>query len=118
MTPTVVPLFDLGQLPKTEPGPGFDEFWELQVRKRSKEDAGKAWDAALKAGTPAQTIIEGWERALPEMQERERQFVPYPASWIRGKCWTDEPDVDDTGKTGAEIMAEIEAEHEQDEAHD
>lgn len=108
--PTVVPLFDLPPVPKPTPAAGFDEFWELQIRKRSKDDAGKAWDAAIKASTAAQTIIDGWERALPEMQERERQYVPYPATWIRGKCWTDEPDAEDTGKTGAEIMAEIEAE--------
>ena len=109
--PTVVPLFDLGQLPKTGAAWAFAEFWEKQIRKRSKVDAEKAFGAAVKAGTDPQTIIDGWERALPEMQERERQYVPYPATWIRGKCWTDEPDVEDTGKTGAEIMAEIEGEN-------
>lgn len=70
----------------------FDRFWEAYPKKKSKEDALKAWtklnpdehlvedilQAVLRAKTSAEWLKEGG------------QFIPYPGTWLRGKRWLDD----------------------------
>ena len=73
----------------------FDTFWKAYPKKVAKADARKAWlqtkdvrpdtETLLKA-IAAQCRTEQWMRGAG-------QFIPYPATWIRGERWEDEIEV-------------------------
>lgn len=78
--------------PAEEPGPGFDEFWRLYPKKRARKDAISAWnelnpDALLQqriaADVRTRTHSHDWTKD-------DGQFIPYPASYVRGRRWEDE----------------------------
>lgn len=84
--------------PKTPPTPplgdGFDRFWEKYPKKKSKGQAERAWKK-LKPGEPLQDrILDAIERAKTSDQwcRDQGKFIPYPATWLNGKRWEDEPD--------------------------
>lgn len=70
--------------------PDFEKFWATYPRKEAKKDALKAWGAlcaeqkyAALAAIPLH--IKAWNVA-----GRSRQYIPLPATWIRGERWEDE----------------------------
>ncbi|WP_156895118.1 helix-turn-helix domain-containing protein [Rhodococcus sp. 2G] len=71
----------------------FDEFWSTYPLKKSKGDARKAWRKAVeKVG--AQTVIDGALRFAqdPNLPRGENKgFIPYPATWLNGERWEDDP---------------------------
>ncbi|WP_141502299.1 hypothetical protein [Rhizobium sp. J15] len=70
----------------------FAEFYKLYPRKKKPLDAEKAWGQMLKKGFTPDEIMQGLRRNLPDLQRREAQFIPYPASWLRAGEWANEPD--------------------------
>lgn len=80
---------DLIVLTLVKTGPiEFDQFWTLYPRRVAKKDAEKAW-SKLSQDQQALAIA-----ALPAHRKawsgKEMEFLPYPASWIRGERWHDE----------------------------
>lgn len=73
----------------------FDEFWAVYPRKKDKGHARQAWNSAMKRTDP-QTVIDSATSfaALIKKAQTEPQFMPYPATWLRGERWVDEPDED------------------------
>ena len=76
----------------------FDAFWAAYPKRRDKDDARKAWAQVLRDGASPSAIIaaaevvgEEWKRTPKD----RRQFVKYPASWLRAGSWHDEPEDDD-----------------------
>lgn len=68
---------------------GFDSFWTLYPRKNAKLDARKAWrviDPELHIDIIIATA--GWRKVW--IARDEMQYVPLPASWLRGERWEDE----------------------------
>ena len=66
----------------------FEEFWKAYPKKDGKKDAEAAWlkvdvsiDLLLSA-IAAKRITEDWTKA-------KGQFVPLPATWLRGRRWED-----------------------------
>lgn len=68
---------------------GFDEFWSLYPRRVSKGQAQRALAAALKK-TDINTILAALERQLPDLNRREKKYIPYPSTWLNGECWEDD----------------------------
>jgi hypothetical protein len=73
----------------------FSIFWATFPRKVAKADARKAWAqtkdirpdiAILLSAIKAQSKTEQWMRG-------GGQFIPYPATWLRGERWEDELEV-------------------------
>lgn len=73
--------------------PGFDGFWELYPRKVSKQAARNAWrklapdtplQSKMRQALAVQVVSRDWMKDLGE-------FIPYPASWLNGAMWEDEP---------------------------
>jgi hypothetical protein len=67
----------------------FDDFWTAWPKRVAKIDALKAWDKL----TPAQrtAAIEALPAHIAAWSERgDPQFIPYPATWIRGQRWEDD----------------------------
>lgn len=69
----------------------FGEFYGLYPRKKARGTALKAYKAARKKATHNQ-ILDGLRRALPDFASRPANKVPYPATWLNGEGWDDEPD--------------------------
>lgn len=60
--------------------PGFAEWWAEYPRKDAKGEARKAYAKALKRATPAELIV-----ALRRYQfQQDRQYIPFPATWLNG----------------------------------
>lgn len=71
----------------------FDEFWAIYPHrggvKRGKKPAEAKYAAAIRAGVPEQTIIDGANRARgdPNVQ---RGYARDPATWLNQAGWEDE----------------------------
>ncbi len=75
----------------TRPVDLFPEFWATYPRKVQKVDAEKAFEklnvnaellAVMLAAVRTQRQSKDW-------QKEGGQFIPYPASWLRGRRWED-----------------------------
>jgi len=68
--------------------PGFDRFYDAYPKHEARADAEKAW----KALAPDEALLATMLAAIGAqgLARKERQFVPLPASWLRGKRWADE----------------------------
>lgn len=86
---------------------GFSAFWAAFPRKKAKPDAEKAWRKLR----PDDELVERILVALGAQARSEQwrkdggQFVPYPATWIRGCRWEDEADRP-AANTGAALRAD------------
>lgn len=78
--------------PQKKPADGFTEWWSQYPKKVKKLDAEKAYRAALKRGVTPQRLLEGLQRHKDAWKaaNTERQYIPYPASWLRAGSWEDE----------------------------
>lgn len=68
----------------------FDEFYALYPRKKSPKDALKAWnslksDERLRALEALPHHLAYWKAA-----GTEKEFIPYPATWLRAGSFDDE----------------------------
>lgn len=68
----------------------FETFWNLYPRKVEKVDAKKAFKQAL-ANAAVNEITDGAKRLALDPNKPEKQFIPYPATWLRAGGWTNEP---------------------------
>lgn len=71
----------------------FEAFWSRYPRRVGKKDARKAWDK-LQVDEALWALIESalaWQVTQPSWTKDGGAFCPYPATWLRGERWTDEP---------------------------
>lgn len=68
----------------------FADFYALYPRHLARKDAEKAWRQVIKEGVQPSAIMDGLRRQLPVMAAKDKQFLPYPATWLRGWRWEDE----------------------------
>lgn len=75
---------------------GFEEFWRQYPRKVAKGDARKAWIQTAKIRPLLQVLLSALEAQKHQEQwlKDGGQFIPYPATWIRGERWDDELVID------------------------
>ena len=71
----------------------FGEFYSVYPKKKSKQDALKAW-ISLKPDRELVDIIiaDIKKRCGNEWNGKDKQYIPYPATYIRGRRWEDEED--------------------------
>ena len=93
------------------PPTGFEQFWRLYPKKKSKRDAEKAWKQIKPDSELVAKILEGVARAktCPDWTKEEGRYIPYPATWLRAGGWEDElaPSIG-REKSFAELAAEME----------
>lgn len=79
---------------------GFAEFWSAWPRKVNKADALKAWRQTAGERPPVAELVAAITAAKRSHEWRQKQWVPYPASWLRGHRWLDEltARADDNGR--------------------
>jgi len=68
----------------------FDEFWRDYPRKQAKQEAHKAFMAPSPDEVTHARMLEAIRRQKAGEQWKDPQFIPHPATWIRGKRWEDE----------------------------
>lgn len=73
----------------------FDRFYAAYPKKRKKAQAEKAFAKLNPDESLLQTMLEAVEvakRSRDDWRKDGGQFIPYPASWLNGRMWEDEPD--------------------------
>lgn len=74
----------------------FEEFWRRYPRKEAKALAKKAFERAWPKLKPREADPGGRLGALlaaidhQGLAQREKRFVPHPATWLNGERWLDE----------------------------
>ncbi|GAA3581233.1 hypothetical protein GCM10022198_00430 [Klugiella xanthotipulae] len=70
----------------------FESFWTAYPRKVAKGAARKKFEQlAAKKNTNLEAIVSGAERFARDPNLSEMKFIPYPATWLNGGQWEDEP---------------------------
>ena len=74
--------------------PGFETFYEAYPKKKGRANALKAWK---KLCPDEKTLCEmlralEWQKKSDDWKRDGGQYIPYPASWLNGRRWEDEPD--------------------------
>lgn len=69
----------------------FEVFYEAFPKHKGKEDAKKAWIQKRKDIEPNfEVVMTSLKKQIPTWTDNK--FIPYPATWLRGKRWEDEVD--------------------------
>jgi len=69
----------------------FNIFWETWPKKVAKETAFKAFKSLSPDEAMLGMMLVAVKKQLSSEQwSRDKQFIPNPATWIRGKRWEDE----------------------------
>jgi uncharacterized protein YdaU (DUF1376 family) len=78
------------------PRDGFDAFWAVYPRKRSRSDAEKAWRKLAPSPELCQRILDAVavQRTDPRWLEQDGRFIPYPATWLHGRRWEDAVEIE------------------------
>jgi hypothetical protein len=76
-----------------EPDALFEKFWRSFPRHVSKQDALKAWAQLQPTAELVDHMINAlnWQTRQRTWIENGGEFIPYPATWLRGRMWEDEP---------------------------
>lgn len=79
--------------PEENPPDLFDAFWSAYPRKRGKEKARRAWKKLKPDIALCRTMSAALERdkASRDWQKDAGAYIPYPATWLNGRRWEDEP---------------------------
>jgi hypothetical protein len=77
----------------------FPDWWDAYPRKVAKGQAERAYRTARKNGASQADLLEGIRAHAAAWHRRktETQFMPYPATWLNGKRWLDDPAAIATG---------------------
>lgn len=67
----------------------FEIWYAAYPRHKARGDALKAYKAVRKS-VDAETLLTGAKAAARKYAGSDQQFIPYPATWLRGEQWKDE----------------------------
>lgn len=67
----------------------FERFYSAYPRKQKKRDAIKAW-AKVDPAEYDKIMIDLANRKTKDVQWKNKQFIPLPATYLNGECWNDE----------------------------
>jgi hypothetical protein len=70
----------------------FGAFWLSYPKKKAREEARKAWIAAIKRGADPAHIVEAAQGYARERAQQDPKFTKYPATWLNKGCYDDEPE--------------------------
>lgn len=76
----------------------FNRFWAAYPKKKDKSGARKAWAKLKPSEELMQTMLSSLERqkASPQWQKDDGQFIPYPSTWLNRRRWEDEDETPPT----------------------
>ena len=76
--------------------PNFDTFWSAYPKRKKKADARKAWSKLNPTPALQDAILVSIrnQKRSKQWTKEDGDFIPLPASWLRGECWLDEIEVE------------------------
>lgn len=97
--------------------PRYSFFWEAYPKRKGKADAIKAYKKVKASNCIAEILqaIEASKRSR-EWTKDGGQYIPYPASWLRGRRWDDE--LSGSPPSTHDVLAELYHEAKEAEAYD
>ena len=74
----------------------FEIFWQAYPRRVAKASARKAWLQTAKIRPPIEELLKAIQVQCQseQWQKDDGQFIPHPATWLRGERWEDEMAID------------------------
>ena len=75
----------------------FERFWQSYPQNRRKLNPELSLCRAMAAALERDRRSRDWQR-------EDGAYIPYPASWLNGRRWEDEPD--EEGGDGAPLRGE------------
>jgi hypothetical protein len=69
----------------------FTEWWSVYWRRIAKKPARDAFRKHVTTATRFREVLAATKAQSPEMLSREAEFQPFPATWLNGERWNDEP---------------------------
>ncbi|HEY9369102.1 helix-turn-helix domain-containing protein [Streptomyces sp.] len=79
----------------------FGAFWLIYPKKKAREEAKKAWIAAIERGADPARIVDAATVYAHERTGEDPQYTKYPATWLNKGCYDDEPDPQPRPQPGA-----------------
>ena len=78
---------------------GFIAFWKAYPNRKAKVTAQKAWKKLNPDRDLRERIMQDIQKKKEseEWNEQRGKFIPYPASYLNGRRWEDEPDPGEKG---------------------
>lgn len=78
------------QKPDRSPATAFEQFWQAYPNKKGKGAAEKAF---ARVDVPLEQLLAAiaMQRRSRQWREKDGQFIPHPATWLRQRRWEDEP---------------------------
>ena len=73
----------------------WEEFWQAYPKKQAKGQAQKVYERAVSRDGVSETAIIAGIKTSPQLQ-RQKQYIPLPATWLNGEGWNDEPQASQT----------------------
>jgi DNA-binding transcriptional ArsR family regulator len=70
----------------------FGAFWLTYPKRKAKEEARKAWVAAIERGADPQHIVAAAKDYAHERAGQDAKYTKFPATWLNKGCYDDEPD--------------------------
>ena len=70
----------------------FGAFWLTYPKRRDKEAAKRAWQAAIERGANPERIVTAAQAYARDRAEEDPRYTKYPATWLNNGCYDDEPD--------------------------
>jgi len=98
------------QLSSKEQDKYFEKFWELYPRKVARKKALKVFSNL--SNSNKRMAVAGAERVSQDPNLPEKQFIPFPTTWLRREGWLDEP-YPPRKKTEEELLQEARQKSEQ-----
>lgn len=68
----------------------FADLWAIYPRREAKQAAEKAF-RNLKPYEIEAALVDVKRRITAEWKGKDPQYIPHPATYLRGKRWNDEP---------------------------
>ncbi|MEU7032685.1 hypothetical protein ABZ958_03240 [Streptomyces sp. NPDC046237] len=70
----------------------FGAFWFSYPKKKAREEAKKAWIAAIERGADPNHLVAAATAYGQERKNQDPKYTKYPATWLNKGCYDDEPD--------------------------
>lgn len=70
----------------------FGAFWLVYPKKKAREEAKKAFLAAIARGADPDHMVDIATRYAKERAGQEAQYTKYPATWLNKGCYDDDPE--------------------------
>ncbi|MDX3549559.1 helix-turn-helix domain-containing protein [Streptomyces europaeiscabiei] len=70
----------------------FGAFWSNYPKKKDREEAKKAWIAAIERGVEPKHMVDAAQAYARERADKDPQYTKFPTTWLNKGCYDDEPD--------------------------